>query len=329
MFEVQLQGSLERIGIKEGYLHYTHIIRRRRADVLSLYLIVIVYTTTSTMTTIMSEAHRNLLNKQRVQILQHLNIDVVFLQVLLDDNTITTTMREDITAQRSAQSMASKLVDILVRRPDSAYNTFLKALVKTGQDQLASRIDPIRSEILITCRDNLKNDYNLCDHSVEWVKAMDIALLGGRNIILYGAPGMGKTAYVKEMITQDFVTLPGSTNMFEFRTVSNKTRFVVIDESSPGYVNKHRETLIHLCDKELCNINTCCGEIRLVKFRGQVIIIGSSSIISEIADDVAISRRFTVICADKKATTKNITSIDSKKRRVIPTLISLSSDEEN
>jgi hypothetical protein len=91
----------------------------------------------------MSDAHREKLRRNQVDLVQHLKVDEEFLSYMVRDNIITDEMKEEIQVGKTKQARASTFLSILPKRGAIAFPCFIEALVETHQDEdLILNLDP-------------------------------------------------------------------------------------------------------------------------------------------------------------------------------------------
>lgn len=92
----------------------------------------------------MSDHHREILRTKRVDIMRSMVLTPQLLSCLIADGALTTEMQELILNTKTTSSgKIGDLLDLLARRPDCYFTSFLNALIETNQHETAVLIDPI------------------------------------------------------------------------------------------------------------------------------------------------------------------------------------------
>ena len=173
------------------------------------------------------------------------------------------------------------------------------------------------------------------DSRAEWVRITRGGWADGRNLVIYGVAGSGKTLLLRSLEygdqTKKTVThLPCTDSPFEFSEIESNTQVVLAGDVGSGYMTKHRAQLLRLCDKGPVAINVKCGPIKTVYFRGQVIIVSNVNLHDECKDDQALLRRFIWVQVRNKDAIQKKVQIKTEIPEDIPEeeTIVISSDSE-
>jgi hypothetical protein len=117
------------------------------------------------MMSLMTEAHKHRLIKNRVQLVRNVQNIAALLDVLREDYSVTEDMQNEIQDCKTRDQQVGRLLDILSRRPDKSFNRFIYALVQTDQDPLANLLDPQTAQRMIIERDHRRNHGSLMSSS--------------------------------------------------------------------------------------------------------------------------------------------------------------------
>lgn len=130
----------------------------------------------------MSQEHFNILSRKLCKISAVLDPECGIVEALFSDDVFTDADREKIYSCSEYDAKAEEIVRKLLRKPDRAYNSFMEALRKTGQDQVLYVINgdgkpPVREEFL---KNMMIERVSIVDNMEPYVSGLlDMLVSGG------------------------------------------------------------------------------------------------------------------------------------------------------
>ena len=91
----------------------------------------------------MEERHKKSLRSNRVLLVNDMKVDNIFLSRFRKDQVLQKNDMELIVSSRTSADKVAEFLRILVRRGPAAMPRLITALIETGQDDIARKLDPV------------------------------------------------------------------------------------------------------------------------------------------------------------------------------------------